>query len=99
MGFVTTVKHNFRPKINSPDNFRSETHQENAAVCKFNRETRRKNTRLVDKKRSKPLSESNSDYIGFDKTDFAEDYQQSNYSGGNYSGEFHMESFLDFQLS
>ena len=99
MAFVSTVEHNFRPKVNSPNNFRSETHQENAAVCKFSREAKRKNRRLANKERSKPMSESNSDYIGFDQKDFAEDYQQSNYTGGNYNGEFHMESFIDFQLS
>ena len=97
--FVSTAVHNFRPKVNHPDGFRPETHQDNATVCKFKRDAKRKNGRLANKKRSKPISDCNSDYIGFDKTDFAEDYQQSNYTSGNYSDDFHMESFLDFQFS
>ena len=55
--------------------------------------------RFVEKKRRTSIVDSNEDYRGFRKEEFDADYQQSNYKAGLPEGEFHMDSFLDFQLS
>jgi hypothetical protein len=93
-------KTDFRPKLfnKSPLNFNKTIgNKDNISIRpkidKSNKE------RFVEKKRRTSIVDSNEDYRGFRKEEFDADYQQSNYTTGLPEGEFHMDSFLDFQLS
>lgn len=102
-------KNNFRPNSFKKTDFRPKVFNKslnfNKTVCNKDDFTIRPKIdksnkgRFVEKKRRISIVDSNEDYRGFRKEEFDTDYQQSNYKAGLPEGEFHMDSFLDFQLS
>ena len=91
-------KDNYRPKVfnKSPMNFNKTVGNKDEIIhLKIDKSNK---GRFIEKKRKVSIVECNEDYRGFRKEEFDADYQQSNYKAGLPEGEFHMDSFLDFQL-
>ena len=93
-------KEDYRPKTfnKSPMNFNKTVGNKDYSTTRPKIDKSNKG-RFVEKKRRTSIVDSNEDYRGFRKEEFDTDYQQSNYKAGLPEGEFHMDSFLDFQLS
>lgn len=92
-------KTDFRPRVfnKSPMNF-NKTVGNKDDISIHPKIDKSNKGRFVEKRRRISIVECNKDYRGFSKEDFDCEYLQSNYSAG-LEGEFHMDSFLDFQLS